>query len=93
MIKCDKHGFREALQVSPDLVSRLQKLISIKQPVTIEYEYDNEIVESFYLSSEFADQNGFLGNVILPIPDDYPIWVSKLKSICSECFNIAVQKK
>ena len=79
------------VEVSPDLVDRIPSALHIAKPEVIEFEYDGEIVDSFYLSKEFSSEHGVLGGSIVPLPEDYPLWVMLLRPVCSHCLNSAME--
>lgn len=87
MIKCEQHGFNEAIQVSPDLKKRINASKKIKDYILVHYEYNDEIAETFFLSIEYATKYKLQNNNILPLPDDYPKWVKALVLICKKCFE------
>ena len=93
MIICELHGVSEASFVSPDIFDQVMNSLVVMKPRVIEYEYLGDIVETFILSQDFlvehklCDEKG-----ILPLPNDYPEWVSLLKPLCSTCLDLALQK-
>lgn len=91
MIKCERHGFYEAIQVSPDLQEQVNAGKKIKEYVVIHYEYDDEIVDSFFLSKEYAAKNNLQNESIHPLPDDYPQWVMSLAGLCEKCFEDSIR--
>jgi hypothetical protein len=87
VIDCNMHGLTSIVLVSADLLDS-----EIESSKIIEYEYDGEIVESFYVSQEFADNNGLSGVKTLPLPEIYPHWFSKLKPYCFQCLKIKISE-
>ena len=91
MIKCEKHGFYQAAQVSPDLKVRVNTLHRLDNFISIHYEYNNEIVDTFFLSKDYAAKYHLQRKNILPLPDDYPEWVTSLALICEKCFEESIE--
>ena len=87
MIECEQHGYYEAIQVSPDLREKIYASEKIDEYVLIQYEYNNKIANSFYLSPKYAAENGLQNESKLPLPDDYPEWVMSLVLVCKKCFG------
>jgi hypothetical protein len=82
MIDCSEHGFASIVLVSADL---LGAEIENSEIIGYKYEYDGDIVESFYVSKDFAENNGLSGVRTLQLPEVYPHWFSKLKPYCVQC--------
>lgn len=91
MIECERHGFNEAVQVSPDLRERVNASEEIKGYVSVHYEYNDEIVDSYFLSTRYAEKYELRNGGILPLPDDYPKWVMGLVLVCKKCFEDCAQ--
>lgn len=87
MIKCNAHGFYNALQVSPDIKKQVEFSVGHLNIIIIDFEYDGDVVDSFYLSEGFAQKNGYKCNQKMTLPDDYPRWVGEMVLVCEKCFQ------
>jgi hypothetical protein len=89
---CAKHGAGQGALVSPTLARRIARRfpISTKDYVKIEYEYESEIIDAYYLDRETAANFGFLESQRLSLPDDYPDYATEARPVCARCFTEAV---
>lgn len=55
------------------------------------FEFEGEIVERFYLSSEYAEKYKLVDQQAVSLPDNYPQWVLDLRPVCSKCLDDVVE--
>lgn len=87
MINCEIHGYQNGVQVSPDLAKLITDKKEFHDVYSVNYEFEGEVVDLFYISKLFAEQYGLKNKSLLPLPDEYPEWVMSLKIVCEKCFN------
>jgi len=91
MIHCQEHGDQGGVQVSPDIEQSIRCKETCSTHI-VNYEFEGEVVDTFYLSKSYAESNGLELIDVLPLPDDYPKWVLDLNVVCEVCFNSYVKK-
>ncbi len=89
-IICPIHGCQQVMCISPDICDDPTKAESKNGAVNVVYEFEDQLVDTFLLSSEFANRHG-VHDGVLPLPDEYPKWTRDVASICKECFEQKVQ--
>ena len=84
MILCSSHGYGSAIQISPDLVRKLEES---DWPAFREllYEYDGEPYIRMLVSERFAADQGIKESGSIELPDDYPGWHNEMVAVCEEC--------
>lgn len=85
MIKCSKHGLQDTVQVSPDAAESILQGESIKSLLTVQYVFDGDVVDQFFVTQSVATKNELSNELQIPLPDDYPDWVLKMVPICAQC--------
>ena len=86
-IKCELHGFCEGVQVSAALKEQMLTSGKIDAYVSVYYEYKEDNVALLILSSQDAKEQELEDGAVLPLPDDYPEWVTSLVPVCERCFE------
>lgn len=87
MVKCDRHGgYQGGVLCSPDLVKYSksgEKYGGIIRQ--IRYYFEDTLVHVLVFSDEFSKENNILETGDIPLPDDFPLWIKKLGSLCELC--------
>ena len=87
IIICPTHGATDAVMVAPDLADHLDNNTVQESLVIIAYECMGDIVQSYFLSEEFARTYGISASARQEIPEDYPEFVFRCKGYCRKCFE------
>jgi hypothetical protein len=83
------HGYQTPAQVSPDY-DETQGAIFRSRCFVVRFIYYGPSVDQYFLSAEFVSaEHVRVGDQ--PLPDDYPVWINKVRAICSKCFDTASQ--
>ncbi len=87
MMRCERHGLQTGREVSPDLgnLSALDPVAT--QIFKITFVCGEMDTHWFFLSKEFADENGLVNGLKVEIPDKFPAWMNELKVVCNGCFS------
>ena len=88
-VSCQRHGGQHGLLVSRDLARVAEAGGSFTDVLEISYEYMGQTADWFIISSAFATQEGVTEQGKIPLPDDYPGWVRKLRPACEACVKEA----
>jgi hypothetical protein len=88
MILCPHHGCQPAMQVSRDVVGAEGQISPDVELIRVDYEYEGTPADCFYMSHAMASRLGFTRPTVLPLPDDYPPWVTEVlwAAVCVRCF-------
>ncbi len=92
-VQCGKHGMQPSTHVSKDIFDNLANDQFRFMPVIVFFEFDDEIVESFYLSQKYAEKYNLGKNQVILLPDDYPQWTLDLLPICNECLKSILKEE
>jgi hypothetical protein len=85
-ILCEACGkSSEVVQLSPDYLANDHEAF-LHTAKCVYFIYDGEVVDKYILSPDFMNKHGILSTE-MPLPDDYPEWVGKVKRECKLCFE------